>query len=291
MKRLSLAVLIVGLLLPVGCTSPATTVSEPITADNVTAYVTGTNTTSDTVAICIGWTRVDPAHYSGWDGDCPGCDLDATGFYNRFEQAGIRCHLLLNSAGTWEAIRQVVLDATYSIPTKRLIVTMSGHGGQIPDDNGDEEDGLDETICAWDGEVRDDRLLALLYQLPPGIEVVLINDQCHSEGNFRAFTRYAIKAFTFGLAGQRDLRGKALIKKVNDGWNGALIQLAGCREKSYSYGSTNGGTWSQVLLGLVSETWKALFDDAKTMMPTAQQPVWVEYGAVKDALRNGKVPR
>jgi hypothetical protein len=35
---------------------------------------------------------------------------------------------------------------------------VSGHGGQVKDTDGDEEDGLDETLCLWDGQCADDFL-------------------------------------------------------------------------------------------------------------------------------------
>ena len=80
--------------------------------------------------------------------------------------------------------------------------------------------------------------------------------------------------------------------KVVSVWNGPLIQFAGCREASYSYGGSSGGSWSQDLL-LVQDTmsnltWRSWFDQGRALMDTAQQdPQWVEYGDVRDYFRNG----
>lgn len=38
------------------------------------------------------------------------------------------------------------------------MLSYSGHGGQLPDLNGDESDGRDETWCFFDGELVDDEL-------------------------------------------------------------------------------------------------------------------------------------
>ncbi|RGB33249.1 caspase domain-containing protein [Rhizophagus diaphanus] len=61
----------------------------------------------------------------------------------------------------------------------------SGHGGQVKDDAGDEEDGFDETIMPVDfmtnGQIIDDELHALMVApLPKGVRLTVIFDCCHS---------------------------------------------------------------------------------------------------------------
>ena len=51
--------------------------------------------------------------------------------------------------------------------------TIPGHGGRLPDDNGDEEDGYDETLIPVDyqtaGQIRDDLLYSdLVGRMPEG---------------------------------------------------------------------------------------------------------------------------
>ena len=43
-----------------------------------------------------------------------------------------------------------------------FIVQYSGHGTQLPDNNGDEQDGYDEALYLYDGALRDDEIAALL---------------------------------------------------------------------------------------------------------------------------------
>jgi len=66
-----------------------------------------------------------------------------------------------------------------------LFLHYSGHGGQTPDTNGDEDDGYDETIFPVDynqaGQIIDDDLHAILVKsLPPGARLTVIFDSCHS---------------------------------------------------------------------------------------------------------------
>lgn len=70
--------------------------------------------------------------------------------------------------------------ATLSKPGDLVVWTNSSHGGQLPDRSGDEADGLDETICLWDGEMVDDEIYKLLAKFEAGVRVVVISDSCHS---------------------------------------------------------------------------------------------------------------
>jgi|SwirhirootsSR2_FD_contig_31_9533364_length_1177_multi_2_in_0_out_0_2 hypothetical protein len=70
-------------------------------------------------------------------------------------------------------------------PGDSLFLHFSGHGGQMPDQDGDEENGFDETILPVDfetaGVIVDDEMHAILVrQLPPGVRLTVIFDSCHS---------------------------------------------------------------------------------------------------------------
>lgn len=243
-------------------------------------------------AICVGLTSVDPASYNGWDGKCPGCDVDAKGVNDLLTKNGFSTKLFMNSAAKWGPVKAAIFESASSLQAGDLLVVMiSSHGGQLPDDNGDEKDGMDETLCMWDGQVRDDEVLKMIHQMPP-IRLVLINDQCHSEGNFRSMARTLQRTVSLGYWGRK--HGKSVTKGVKEGsWGGQLIQFAGCREASYSYGAESGGTWTQNLLGVYKPelTWKQWFDRSLARMPGNQVPQWVEYPVVSDDFRNGRVLR
>ncbi|KJA22806.1 hypothetical protein HYPSUDRAFT_185857 [Hypholoma sublateritium FD-334 SS-4] len=66
-----------------------------------------------------------------------------------------------------------------------LFFQFSGHGGQTPDEDGDEDDGMDETIKPLDyeerGEIVDDELHQILVEkLPEGCRLTALVDACHS---------------------------------------------------------------------------------------------------------------
>src|SRR6185503_11763284 len=67
----------------------------------------------------------------------------------------------------------------------------SGHGSNVPDDNGDEADGRDEILCPtdldWKDPLRDDWLRSTFDGLRDGVSFTAIMDCCHSGTNTREF--------------------------------------------------------------------------------------------------------
>lgn len=70
-------------------------------------------------------------------------------------------------------------------PNDSLIFHYSGHGATVKDLDGDEDNGLDETICPLDfqsaGMIVDDDMNKIMVQtLPPGCRLTAFFDSCHS---------------------------------------------------------------------------------------------------------------
>lgn len=234
--------------------------------------------TSRSAAVAIALTRVDPVAYDGWSGPLRFPPLDARRVVLACAEYQIPITVLQDQAATWESILAACLAAVQGFERgDLLIVSYSGHGGQLPDDNGDEQDGFDETWIAYNGPVRDDRVFAeLLRRLPAGIRVAMISDQCHGATAFR---------------------GQPLLDEIEIGragaWDGQLIQLAGSTEAGYAYESSAGGRWTQTLFGALSgrPSWRGWFNVCYPMMPPEQPTVWVEFGQVTDSFRNAPAMR
>lgn len=73
-----------------------------------------------------------------------------------------------------------------------LLLHYSGHGANVPDDNGDEADHRDEILCPtnldWNDPLRDDWLRKTFNKLRKGVSLTVIMDCCHSGTNTRAIT-------------------------------------------------------------------------------------------------------
>ncbi|KGO41353.1 Peptidase C14, caspase catalytic [Penicillium expansum] len=85
-------------------------------------------------------------------------------------------------ANILRAMHWLIKDAR---PNDSLFFHYSGHGGQTPDLDGDEEDGYDEVIYPVDfrvaGHIVDDEMHRIMVQtLQPGVRLTAIFDSCHS---------------------------------------------------------------------------------------------------------------
>lgn len=71
-----------------------------------------------------------------------------------------------------------------------LLLHYSGHGSNVPDDDGDEADNREEILCPtdldWKDPFRDDWLRKTFDKLRAGVSLTVIMDCCHSGTNTRA---------------------------------------------------------------------------------------------------------
>ncbi len=124
--------------------------------------------------------------------ETPGCVQDATQtaefLKSRYGFTDSNIKILTNEKATAANIesefRHWLIEGTQ--PGDRVFFLYAGHGSQLPDDNGDESDGEDETIAPYDvnpetgtGEIRDDVFDEMIAQLS-GRRAVLVFDSCHS---------------------------------------------------------------------------------------------------------------
>ncbi|MCW5620742.1 MAG: caspase family protein [Burkholderiales bacterium] len=74
-----------------------------------------------------------------------------------------------------------------------LLLHFSGHGSNVPDDNGDEADFRDEILCPhdldWRAPLTDDWLRASFDKLKSGVNFTVIFDCCHSGTATRAIAQ------------------------------------------------------------------------------------------------------
>lgn len=222
-------------------------------------------------AVVAGLTRVDPAAYRGWAGECPGSDVDASVFALMCEQEGVPVVRLANAQATRKGIELYARQAAASLaPGGLLILYYSGHGGQLRDaSGGDEPDGQDETICLWDGQLRDDDVWNLLQKLPDGIRVWMVTDSCHSGTNYRGVHDYA--GGIAARASRTDGEGAAL----------SLLHWGGCGDGQFSYGSEQGGSFTTALVDAWErgQSYAAWFDKAKSVCDRKQIPTCAILGS------------
>lgn len=138
------------------------------------------------LSLHVGLNRVDGSKYidpdgKPWDGALPACEKDAADMAAVAHQRGFTASTLLTTDATADNIVGHIREAAGALsPGDIFFVSFSGHGGQVPDANGKEPDGLDETWVAYDRQVSDDELFFELARFRPGVRVVVASDSCHS---------------------------------------------------------------------------------------------------------------
>jgi hypothetical protein len=135
----------------------------------------------------IGLNFVDPKKYGGWDGALNACVSDANAMHDVAVSRGFEPQMLLDDAATADNLRQHLNEAAADLGDGDfLFLTYSGHGGQVPDVSGDEEDAYDETWCLYDTQLIDDALYGVLCTFAEGVRIFVMSDSCHSETVTRA---------------------------------------------------------------------------------------------------------
>jgi hypothetical protein len=160
---------------------------------------------------------------------------------------------------------------TGAVKGDTLVLHYSGHGANVPDDNGDEADGRDEILCPtdldWKDPLTDDWLRATLDRLKKGVSLTVIMDCCHSGTNTRAILppdapsipRYLPNPWDLmAVESGRKLKGRQrgefrasspAARKKSDIVNAEIAELliTGCRSTQTSADAKIGGSFNGAL--------------------------------------------
>jgi hypothetical protein len=133
------------------------------------------------MSLHIGLNGVSGGAYGGWTGPLAACEADANDMTAISKQQGMRPTTLLTKKATRAAVLAEMRKAAQLLAEGDLFfLSYSGHGGQVPDVNGDEDDKKDETWCLYDGQLIDDELYAELGKFKAGVRILVLSDSCHS---------------------------------------------------------------------------------------------------------------
>ena len=132
-------------------------------------------------AITIGLNSVDSAHYDGWDGKLNAAEKDATDIQTLAKSVGFTTEIIKGNNATRESVAAAINNAAANLSTGDIfLLYYSGHGGQLPDLDGDEDDSLDETWCLFNGQLMDDDIRQFWTSFKEDVRVFILSDSCHS---------------------------------------------------------------------------------------------------------------
>ncbi len=194
--------------------------------------------------------------YPGSGSDLSGCVNDANDWRAELEARSFQATSLLDSEATKsrmvEEISKIVADTCRDDIT---VITYSGHGTWVVDDDGDEVDGRDEALCPYDivtdGHIlTDDELYEIFSARKRGARIIFISDSCHSgtvarscsfmpgtENDDWNFPKIRYLAPDIYLRGDDALHRARRVEaaKVYGRIRAATVLLSGCKDDEYSY--------------------------------------------------------
>lgn len=248
------------------------------------------------LALTIGVNSVDPEHYEGWTGNLNACEADADDMSDLVIANGFSCTRLLTGEATRDAVIASIAGAAKQLKTGDIFfVSYSGHGGQTPDLNGDEADGLDETWCLYDAQLIDDELYTLWSAFAPGVRVVMLSDSCHSGSVSREplylaqrapAPLHAYRAMPPDVAQRVYLRNQGFYDPILTSRNvgvslsevsASILLLSGCQDNQLSQDGTFNGLFTATMKsvwngGAFRGTYAAFHKKIGARMPPDQSP-------------------
>ncbi len=128
-----------------------------------------------------------------------GISHDIKNMKELLERRGFHVRVLFNQNATVANVVNALKSYSELSSKDTFIFYDSSHGTQVPDNSGDEHDGLDEAFVLYDvskdinseqGLLIDDQLDILLAHIPA--KKLMISDACHSGSIYKSFNRKAM---------------------------------------------------------------------------------------------------
>ncbi len=254
------------------------------------------------MALTLGLNAVDPKHYDGWEGVLNACEADATDMADIAKAREFLTKTLLTKEVTRDRVIDALSDAASSLQAGDIfLLSYSGHGGQLPDLNNDEDDFQDETWCLFDGEIVDDELYALYAKFAAGVRILVFSDSCHSGTVVKAAYYHGTMNARSSALGSDVIRYRAMPREValrtyrsnkpfydkilkqpklqdaQDAVKASVLLISGCQDNQYSMDGDFNGLFTANLLrtwndGSFKKGYKSFHKAIVKTMPPDQTP-------------------
>lgn len=262
------------------------------------------------LSLHIGLNSVDPTHYQGWSGPLTACEADAKDMQAIAISRAFTPRLLLTNVATRQNVMNEINDAANRLDSGDFFfLTYSGHGGQLPDINGDELDQQDETWCLFDGQLVDDEIYSLLGKFRAGVRIFVLSDSCHSGTMLKmAFSYGTSSASTLNFDRPNSARYRAMpndvarrVYQANTAYYDPILKnkalqnsknsvaastllISGCQDNQFSADGAFNGLFTGTLLrvwsnGAFNGSYRDFHGAIVRRMPPEQTPNFFTVGA------------
>ena len=255
------------------------------------------------ISIHVGLNSVDPDHYDGWDGQLVACEFDAQDMERIATDKGFQATAILTRHATAAAVADAIGGAAKELRQGDILfLTYSGHGGQVPDLHGDEDDAQDETWVLYDRQLIDDELFRLWEEFEDGVRILVLSDSCHSGSVTRdamysevLLPEVAKRGYVEGQPKTKNLpadkersvydKHKDLYDEIQHGGEAvdeahlaaSVILISGCQDEQLSADGEKNGLFTQTLLevwhdGRFNGNYRRFHKAIAKRMPPTQSP-------------------
>lgn len=265
----------------------------------------------------IGLNAVDPARYNDWNGQLFACENDAEVYKTIAEQAGFSSitSLLTKKATSTNVLKAMKKAAEELTEGDIFLISYSGHGSTISDENNDEPDLQDETWCLYDRQLIDDELFEAFSAFKSGVRILMFSDSCHS-GSVARFVPGDNSALAKQMQKQQEIENnlvkqgylsrlvpqdkqaginnaqRTVLKEIKEkpavsksDINAAVMLFAACQDDESARELGENGVFTATLKKILKsglpdavKTYKDLFKQIKLTIPKVQLPNLFSYG-------------
>lgn len=233
------------------------------------------------LSLHLGLNSVSADAYGGWDGPLAACEFDATDMAAIAQSRGMKQTVLRTKQATRARFLAAMRSAATTLEKGDLFfLTFSGHGGQVRDTNGDEQDRKDETWCLYDGQLVDDELHVELGRFQAGVRILVLSDSCHSG----TVTRARVPADPDEALAMVEA-AEQITARVGP-FRPAVILVSGCRDNQTSMDGEHNGAFTEQLLkvwnqGEFEGDYASFHEKIRSALPRSQSPNLFVLGKAK----------
>ncbi|MCB0597013.1 MAG: caspase family protein [Lewinellaceae bacterium] len=238
----------------------------------------------------FGLNKLSASNYKSLPHPLPCCEADAEAMAGIAKRQGFKqVDTYLSAEATINTFNECMAQlAEKAMPGDLVLLSFSGHGGQVLDTDGDEDDGKDETWCFYDGQVVDDRIFDLLSHFQPGVRILVVSDSCHS-GTVTRLPRegWGRNAFPFAPP-------TPTWRQKKDDLQASVLLLASCQDDETSKAGLKHSRFTQILLDVWDEgrfegDYRKFLTDIRHRHPFGQKPNYYVIGAKDEGFEGGRV--
>lgn len=222
-------------------------------------------------ALCFGINN-----YPGTINDLNGCVNDLNDWAAKLTSLGFDVEKIQDSEATRN---RFITEATFAFADAEagdiVVFTYSGHGTQVVDTNGDEQDGYDEALYLYDGALTDDMIRETLNEAKEGVKIVFIFDSCFSGTATRKIGRSSPQ---IRFVKTDEVVVNKVNKKFLDQADMIEVLMSGCSDDEYSYDASINGRYNGAFTYYalknykIGDTFNEWYDKIREDLPSSKYP-------------------